>query len=628
MNFDPILDRQLIDFQRETDRIRQSKIPIYKSKLFRFLTPRMQRATLAAGKLSRMLIVIQHVYGYDELSPDSIRSENPIWNAELKNQWNHKFNIEDANFHKQWLKLEKITTDSMESVLAVSLLATVKRFHLRFDLRDFLFTNCFVPRGDVVNRSLFIQKVLNKMKESRLNYVLRGSYLPIIIYQNGDKHATTVLMMPKVVQKTGHWMRWVKQETLEWHIVLINSNSDDLFVNRVAIPLEACKRYKIWVESGQQFSETIHTKSYCWENIQKNYGTCAYWSIFIALFILKDYNKFDAISGGAGAGKKDEGTDIVTRFCKKLSEKTKNPETIYRFHGYIQDMRFAAHTLLADVVDNWKIKSGRRFRSDDRRFTSNDRRFESNDMKIQTSDATGLQMMADEMPSTTEFFQELLWGPEQGTVSLLIAIMNHVFYDLSRYESDDLDLTDLTDLTGLTGPVIKKTHDIVKQDKTEPADTKFDEKSIITSPRADAKRWSEKMQMALWENTKHQTFPMMDVLYKLFELVKSGEMTLDEKTAADVKTDFQKMFDRFFIFFDDFEEFREWLKIWFFERNKADRIALRKQQRNLLLEISRNTSGADELSQQLSVIQDKLEKQIIEIDKKIEEFLLFTIQIM
>ena len=121
---------------------------------------------------------------------------------------------------------------------------------------------------------------------------------------------------------------------------------------------------------------------------------------------------------------------------------------------------------------------------------------------------------------------------------------------------------------------------------------------------------------------------MMDVLYKLFELVKSGEMTLDEKTAADVKTDFQKMFDRFFIFFDDFEEFREWLKIWFFERNKADRIALRKQQRNLLLEISRNTSGADELSQQLSVIQDKLEKQIIEIDKKIEEFLLFTIQIM
>lgn len=594
MNFDPILDKQLIDFQFELDRIRRGRIAIFKSKLFRCLTSKMQRATLAAREMPRMLIIIRHAYGYDEIKPDSIRSQNSVWTTELKNQWNHKFGIEDANFHQQWLKLEKITTDSMEGILAVSFLATVKRFHSRFGIGDFLFTSCFLPRGDTANRALSVQKVFNKMKESRLNFILRGSYLPIVIFQNGDRHATTVLMIPKVViHNTGHWLSSGTREILNWHIILINSNSDDLFVNRVSVPLQACEFYKLWVGKNQQFSETTHTKSYCWENIQKHFGTCAYWSLFIALFISRNSDKFDVKhprkdidwrsgdgdgksgdgddkgKSGDGKGKSSDGdeksVDKVARFCKMLSEKTKNPETIYRFHGYIQDMRFATHTLLTDAVDNWKMRNG---------------------IKIQI----------DQLPPTIDFFQELLNEPEHNTVSLLIAIMNYVFADLDRYEH-------------LNRVPIGEIDEIYT--------------SKLLSPRPDTQRWNEKMQMASWEQTEHQTSQLMEVLFKLFKLIQSEKTTSESKSKHIL--DFRKIFERFFIFFDDFEELHDWMKHWFFEKNKTDRLVLRKEQRNLLLLVSH---GKSEFSDQLLLVGEKLKNQIIETDTEIKDFIVFAIETM
>lgn len=573
----PVLDKQLIDMRDELDRIRDGAVPVRSSRLFQWLKPNIQREILNLKSTNSQVKMIFEAFGFESpfVSFTPILQIQTVTDHGLTEQLYHKWLIEDAVQHGQWINQEEMMADvAPYKIYILSFFAMVKRFREEFRIRDFLFT--MVPDNVRGLNEWSVKNILGKMYESRLNFIFHGTYLPIIIFQGSRGHATSVVMLPFVTQLAEvpdtKWSRLGKftglghqycasTTSVHWHIVFINSNGMDQFLGRVIAPLEACKRYKQFLIENQCNDKITHSKSYCWQNIQREFGTCVHWSIFLAFTILENFATHRHNYTGVD--------ESISKFCKRIAQSTENRAIMDSFIGCIQDFFLVINNMLIDALDTLRIKYAKRFKSIEKQneiFTDTWR------------------------PHMFEIVELLLKENGLGTFSLMIAI----------FEKTQNDLNSI--LTSVDG----------------------DDDDARNMSMNEMDRFSDKLIMDIWQDEDSNVFDLMHSLDRISQIP-------DEKQTPETLGEFKDKFGDFWTEVYSEHNLRLLVKYYFFRKNHEYRINLRKEHRRLMLAISwlsQSSSGdiaiIDALQRELAENQEKMRNQLQSQNAEMNRFISFT----
>ena len=310
--FDAIIDKPFIDFNLEQN----------KSKLLNMLK---ETAIAKSGSITHK---IDMAYGQQNFKPCTqlfkLNTGDP--NSQYKKIKKIYFELQETQENGDLISLyTSVLSSGVYSLYSFTILLIMKRYHAEFNVIDFLFCVIYF-QNNVDQHSNFI---LNELKKSRINYILNDTYLPVVCAIHGDLHATNILILPRV-----------ENETTTWKCVHINTNGDNVsYKLREQIVNVAFEKYKKWIESGQNQEKCKHENIFCVSNIQKNYGTCGHWSLFMAFRLLQDFHD-------------NKNIDIVGLFCDFLSNTTKNPEIIEKFNELIIDITVMYKCLIVDTVNS------------------------------------------------------------------------------------------------------------------------------------------------------------------------------------------------------------------------------------------------------------------------------------
>ena len=339
---DPLLDHTFIDLQNEIKSIKDGQIPIESFSLMKFLDRQEQQNLIAKPENIDFIDVMigQYANKHDlTFEHETEYFSPPILLADYNELVKlHRF-LERSISSKSLYATEYCALHKGSNHLErTTMFFIIKRFHQQFGLDNFLF--CYVN-----NNSYF--SIFRQMVQSRLNFMMHGKYLPIIVVFLNKRHATSLLLLPTHVQGFNG--------NITWHFIHINSNgNNEPWKERFSdIPRGAFSAY---VEFSAFFQhQSSYKESNCVENIQTSYGTCGSWSILLAIFIFASIESF---SSNDDDDDDTEHTDLISKFCKNIANVATNPKTLHRFHQCMIDLEFSFQHLTLELYSKAAARSG------------------------------------------------------------------------------------------------------------------------------------------------------------------------------------------------------------------------------------------------------------------------------
>jgi hypothetical protein len=365
---DPILDKPWVNFVNHLDEIERGSIRINESPFVTFLASHIQQSIERVGSVGEAIQIIKNAYKFEDvvpfwknLYPDVLSSTNNI-PQEYTENLNFLRLLEQSLKNRDWDEYDKCvlqegTSQSFELVMML----TFKRFHRELGMNDFLY--CEIAKTADERASGFQRPISRQMIASRMNFILNGIYLPIVINVSIIGHSTSCLLIPIVSVDKGH---------VVWHLIDINTNSHTKIEQNQFTMISRCSdEYAQWLGDNQVHSQTSYREYYCVKNIQKGFGTCSYWSKILAFQFFIDFCRFqddDDFRGGGGQQRstlsllsddeKQQSLDTYDRsllelanrldrakakskisvFCENLAKRTKMLLIINRFNNYIADL--------------------------------------------------------------------------------------------------------------------------------------------------------------------------------------------------------------------------------------------------------------------------------------------------
>ena len=325
---DPLLDKPWLDFLDHLDEIERGLIRFNQSPLFTFLAPHIQQEIIEVETIGEVIQLIKNAYKFEDVLPfwDNLYSDQasnpPKKHLHQEFEENKQFLsiLEKSLKNRDWDEYNKCllhegTTQSFELVMML----TFKRFHRKFGMDDFLY--CEISRAASSNRPISRQMIA-----SRMNFILHGFYYPIIINVSIIGHATSCLLIPVVsIIDPIPTASSSRQSHVIWHLIDINSNSQTKKEQNQFAMISVCSdEYSQWLGNNQVQSRTSYREYYCVKNIQKNFGTCAYWSKILAFQFFIDFCRFQDEGDVDGVHLRD------TLALLSEEEKTKYPDTYDR----------------------------------------------------------------------------------------------------------------------------------------------------------------------------------------------------------------------------------------------------------------------------------------------------------
>ena len=348
--FDQILDKPWIDFFRELDEIKKGDTSVEESPLYRFAQKSDRIKMDNFINVADCISLLKQIYQSDKASSVSMNLL-PIGYNHIQSQQKLLGKLQFAKTNGMVWYDHILLQDGTNSVFYVTLMIILKRFREQFKICDFLFCYEFRNDKDPYNPNFYHQLVA-----SRLNYVLNGSYLPIIgaistANVGGDGHFTSFMVIPSHDEGNSSASA---VKSVNWHFIHINSNGDENDLPLVDFPYEAFEQYKLFLDN-QEENITSTTTSLCWENIQRQYGTCTVWSS-ILIFVL-----FRLICGSgpeSSSIKKNLNSNSIQKLCGKFRYKMTNDKTIDNMNELIMDLKFAITHLIVKTFDKLEAMSG------------------------------------------------------------------------------------------------------------------------------------------------------------------------------------------------------------------------------------------------------------------------------
>ena len=327
------IDEPLEEFKNEITNI-QTSGNIKESNLYKYLSDSVQRnINTHDGDIAKQLDVLLQAYEFDKYKKTFCEDIKDRLTLFTRLEENHKRFQQIFGFIKtnNIENLKKITLESgVYPVLTTAMYLTIKRFRDVFKVPNFLY--CYMHTS--LNTTTNIQTLIKNLVFSRWYYIIKGIYLPVIAFYGGNAHATTTIFYPSIVNSV---------ET--WHIIYINSNGIS-YINRAETDPEfVMLTYENYLQNQQSNLIDVQV-SICSENIQQKYGTCAMWSLILAMFILIQNNKITLDKYGS------KHINIINLYCFMLSQSATNPKFIDKFNDYINDLYVSFLILIYDVMLN------------------------------------------------------------------------------------------------------------------------------------------------------------------------------------------------------------------------------------------------------------------------------------
>jgi hypothetical protein len=208
--------------------------------------------------------------------------------------------------------------ESTPFIVITTMHLTLLRFRELFKLPEFLYVAVDPAPSEVVNESDYICR---SFVLSRINYILHGTYLPILIDVGFFNHATSAVFLP-----------YVRGDRVTWVRIFIDSSG--LTQTELSISYKAYEdseaiafdKFKEWMKCQTHNTADLY-KVGCVRDIQKHYGTCAHWSTLLMMFFLIHHDVADD-------------RDLVVKWCSDLAEKTDESVIMDRFLDVFLDIRF------------------------------------------------------------------------------------------------------------------------------------------------------------------------------------------------------------------------------------------------------------------------------------------------
>ena len=336
MTFDPQLDKSFVDFKKELHEIQEGKHEIKNSNLYRFLKPEIQE-NIEKATLSEGVTILREAYKFENFTPfwktlpELYYKKTIISN--FINSIEEKEKLANVAFaRRDWISYNKATFHGLSPLISLTMILTFKRFHELFEMNDFLF--CWISIG--LWEMLGSDQIFQQLMASRINFILNGVYLPILIYMVDEKHALGQMIMP-ILSEHGN---------LTWYVIDINSNGESQFLEYMKFIDESLRKYEEWT-SPQIQNKMQRMNSVCWENIQKEHETCGYWSTILIFQFHADWSR---IYGPEN----DLSVDKIDIFCKDLSKRTAYYVIINRFNNYFVDLGYSFRHLIKEIYQKFE----------------------------------------------------------------------------------------------------------------------------------------------------------------------------------------------------------------------------------------------------------------------------------
>jgi hypothetical protein len=252
--------------------------------------------------------------------------------------------IEQSSREKKIGDFEQCTIGKgMYAIMILTIYQIAQRYHDVFNLPQFLW--CFVQCSDFTTQN--VNALGNQLILSRLNFILNDAYLPIISTYSGDNHTTSTLFIPIVSDDDDHHDHRPHHHDrphhyVEWFIIYINTNGSESFKHRHTDDYHrAIQQLQEFMRPQVNYSfKVLYSK--CDNNIQQIFPTCVSWSFFLTLFMLSKIQFFYQRSRSDG--------DFIHQFCRHLSRRNRNTQTIDKFHEFIDDLQTSFMFLTIDIL--------------------------------------------------------------------------------------------------------------------------------------------------------------------------------------------------------------------------------------------------------------------------------------
>ena len=342
MQLDPFLDPAFIDVDREIQAIQRGDKEISLFSLFPFFKKKMRQDLLQSPQTIDTIngsLVLVHKNN-SNLYLDRTMFTQSVMDTSFKTLRRvcdvlRRSMSSGSNYVTEHCILQRGTL----SITIATICFVVKRCRQLFKLPDFLFCPLSNKSSSQISR---------QMIQSQLNFMLHGIYLPILVIFTGERHATSLLIFPILDKEQSKendddddgddpeektpFLRTT------WNFIHINPNGLNIeWQERFdEIPRRAYNEYETFF-ANFRVSSTFR-ESHCVQNIQKNYASCAPWSVILAFYIF------------ANIDMKDANLHFIPVFCKNLSQRTLNSKTLHRFHKCIVDFMSLFLFLTFDIM--------------------------------------------------------------------------------------------------------------------------------------------------------------------------------------------------------------------------------------------------------------------------------------
>jgi hypothetical protein len=134
-----------------------------------------------------------------------------------------------------------------------------------------------------------VRSLTNALFQSRVYYMMTGSYLPVVLFCNMNicDHATACVYLPYENKET---------KVCVWNRIFIDSSGVSFneciqdFSEFSAVETTSFFHYQFVLQHTQVRNDIEIHQIFFMKNIQKKYGTCSNWSLILAILLVINYN--------------------------------------------------------------------------------------------------------------------------------------------------------------------------------------------------------------------------------------------------------------------------------------------------------------------------------------------------
>ncbi len=359
--FDSHFDEPWMDFCSVVDQLSSGICRFPDTRLYTILNPEFQQQIDEAPTMSAKIDELKNAYGFQnvrsfwdsidlsKIIPSKYANETAYIQDSIDDIRDRFDTYDRAVNDRDWLTYENCVLQKGTSHLIQFLMLIVfRRFHKDFKIDKFLASwirHETHDDDDIPSDNLIVRQMI----ASRINYVIHGTYLPIVTVVNTLIHATAYLLLPRV-----------SRGRLVWNVISINSNGDAEFKSQLKFFRDALQTYENWV-SPQQENATAIVEIFCWDDIQKQYGTCVVWSLTLAFQFFGNYSRFSKKTNARAAveedddGQDEDETTTIETYCQELAKRMSFYLIINRFNNYLNDLLQSFRYLFFEIFEKYGI---------------------------------------------------------------------------------------------------------------------------------------------------------------------------------------------------------------------------------------------------------------------------------